>query len=99
MSAANIGSFINCPRPRNVAFGTILDGLKKPVKVSVGSANTALPNFDHAPSGVQERVSIFFVTRNIFAEFLSPKLWPSLGERGISAVKVPMPKAAMYKNT
>ena len=68
-------------------------------KYNLRSFKLALPNYKNVPTRSREVSNRFFIPVNISFKLLGPKFCTRLGYDRVFTTVVPMPKAAIYKDT
>jgi hypothetical protein len=94
-----LGSRNNEIRPRDGFLITIRDRVQDPYDFSFRLANSAFPELEDTPSLPEQLVFVPNVSRYILVEFQLPEFFSSSRCCGISAARMPVPKAAVNKNT
>ena len=62
------------------------------------ASQSALPQYNHAPTRPYNCLNILLVTFNIFLEFCQPAVLVARGDIAQAASFMPVPEATMYKN-
>lgn len=77
---------------------TILNRFQQPVHARFRSAYSTLPQFEDTPPLLQQCIAASEISLHVLVEFQAPELLARLGNGGISAAGMPVPKAAMNEN-
>lgn len=84
--------------PRGIFLITIRNRFQQPAHVRFRSAYSALPQFENAPPLLQQFIAVSDIPFHVLVKFQAPELFARFGDGGVSAVGMPMPKAAMNEN-
>lgn len=81
--------------PGNITLIAIRHGLQKPLDLCFRPADSALPEFEDAPTLLQQFVPVSYISLHVLLELCAPEIFARLGIGRVPASGVPVPEAAM----
>ena len=81
--------------PGNVTLIAIRNGLQKPLDLCFRPADSALPEFEDAPTLLEQFVPVSYISLHVLLELRAPEIFVRLGGGRVPASRVPVPEAAM----
>lgn len=79
-------------------FITIADCLEEPEHFCFRPLDSALPEFEHPPSLIEEQGAITGIPCDVLSEFLLPEAFMSTRRCGVTAARMPVPEATVNEN-